>query len=165
MSVIDNVMVAFPRQTGENLLLDLLLHRKVIIEERRNAEKAMVYLDMVEIADKAFELAGDISAAEQKLLALARLLATECPLLLLDEPTSGLDPDSVRKVGNVVQEIVTRGGKTVFLVEHNLDVIRELAEIVYFMDMGQIVACGSPAELMADRKLAEVYFGESGVAQ
>ena len=159
MTVLDNVMVARPNQTGENLFLLFLHPGRVAREERENFRAALEYLQLVGLLDKAGQLAGSLSNAEQKLVAIARLLATECPILFLDEPTAALDIDSVGKVIHLIQEIAARKEKTILLVEHNLDVVRGLVKKAYFMSEGKILAEGEPAQLMADPKLAEVYFG------
>ena len=159
MTVLDNVMVARPNQTGENLFLLFLRPGRVAREERENFRAALEYLQLVGLLDKAGQLAGSLSNAEQKLVAIARLLATECPILFLDEPTAALDIDSVGRVIHLIQEIAVRKGKTILLVEHNLDVVRGLVKRAYFMSEGKILAEGEPAKLMADPKLAEVYFG------
>ncbi len=159
MTVLDNVMVARPNQTGENLFLLFFHPGRVAREERENYRAALEYLQLVGLLDKAGQLAGSLSNAEQKLVAIARLLATECPILFLDEPTAALDIDSVGKVIHLIQEIAARKEKTILLVEHNLDVVRGLVKKAYFMSEGKILAEGEPAQLMADPKLAEVYFG------
>ena len=159
MTVLDNVMVARPNQIGENLFLLFLRPGRVAREERENYRAALEYLQLVGLLDKAGQLAGSLSNAEQKLVAIARLLATECPILFLDEPTAALDIDSVERVIHLIQEIAVRKDKTILLVEHNLDVVRGLVKKAYFMSEGKILAEGEPAKLMADPKLAEVYFG------
>lgn len=159
MTVLDNVMVARPNQIGENLFLLFLRPGRVAREERENDRAALEYLQLVGLLDKAGQLAGTLSTAEQKLVAIARLLATECPILFLDEPTSALDIDSVGRLIHLIQEIAVRKGKTILLVEHNLDVVRGLVKRAYFMSEGKILAEGDPEKLMADPKLAEVYFG------
>ncbi|MCX5912020.1 MAG: branched-chain amino acid ABC transporter ATP-binding protein/permease [Deltaproteobacteria bacterium] len=159
MTVLDNVMVARPNQIGENLFLLFLRPGRVVREERENDQAALEYLQLVGLLDKAGQLAGSLSNAEQKLVAIARLLATECPILFLDEPTAALDIDSVERVIHLIQEIAFRKDKTILLVEHNLDVVRGLVKKAYFMSEGKILAEGEPAKLMADPKLAEVYFG------
>jgi branched-chain amino acid transport system permease protein len=159
MTVRDNVRVARPKQTGENLLLLFLRPRRVAREERENDRAAREYLELVGLLNKAGQLAGSLSNAEQKLVAIARLLATECPILFLDEPTAALDIDSVGRVIHLIREIAVRKEKTILLVEHNLDVVRGLVKKAYFMSEGRILAEGEPAKLMADPKLAEVYFG------
>jgi ABC-type branched-subunit amino acid transport system ATPase component/ABC-type branched-subunit amino acid transport system permease subunit len=159
MTVLDNVLVARPKQLGENLLGLFVSPGRVSREEKANYRKSLEYIQMVGLLDKAGELAGSLSNAEQKLVAVARLLATECPLLLLDEPTAALDMDSVDRVIHLIRDIAVRGKKTILLVEHNLDVVRGLVKRAYFMSEGQVLAYGPPSELMADPKLAEVYFG------
>jgi len=159
MSVLENVMVAFQDQAGENLALLFFSPRRVAEKERQNCQKAISYLNLVGLAEKADELAMNLSTAEQKLAAIARLLATECPVLLLDEPTSALDVDSVERIIKLIKRVARQTRRTVLLVEHNLDVVRGLVRKAYFMSEGKVLAYGEPSELMADPKLAEVYFG------
>jgi branched-chain amino acid transport system permease protein len=159
MSVLENVMVAFQGQIGENLPLLFFRPRQVAEEEARNYQKAISYLKLVGLGEKAGELGMNLSTAEQKLAAIARLLATECPVLLLDEPTSALDVDSVERIIKLIKRAARQTKKTVLLVEHNLDVVRGLVKKAYFMSEGNVLAYGEPAELMANPKLAEVYFG------
>lgn len=159
MTVLDNVRVARARQSGEKMLSLFFSPWKVAREERENYGKALEYLKMVGLLSKAGHLAGNLSTAEQKLVALARLMATECPVLLLDEPTSALDPESVERIIKLIRKIAKQGQKTILLIEHNLDVVRGLVEEAYFMGEGRVLASGDPASLMANPRLAEVYFG------
>lgn len=159
MSVLENVMVAFQEQAGENLALLFFSPRRVAEKERQNCQKAISYLNLVGLAEKADERAMNLSTAEQKLAAIARLLATECPVLLLDEPTSALDVDSVERIIKLIKRVARQTRRTVLLVEHNLDVVRGLVRKAYFMSEGKVLAYGEPSELMANPKLAEVYFG------
>jgi branched-chain amino acid transport system permease protein len=159
MTVLDNVRVARPKQSGEKILPLFFSPWRVAREERENYRRAFGYLKMVGLADKAGHLAGSLSTAEQKLVALARLMATECPVLLLDEPTSALDLESVERIIKLIRSIAQQGRKTILLIEHNLDVVRGLVEEAYFMSEGKVLAYGEPSALMADPKLAEVYFG------
>jgi len=155
MTVLDTVMLAQPGQQGENVLLSLLPRGG---EEGRVRRRAREYLEFVGLVGKDDELAGNLSFAEQKLLALARLLATEADLLLLDEPTSGLDPSSIERILDLIRSIA-RQGRTVCIVEHNLDVIRGTADWAFFLATGRVIAAGTPEQLFADPRLAEVYFG------
>jgi len=159
MTVLDNVLVARPKQIGEKILPLFFSPWRVAREERENYRKAFRYLSMVGLADKAGHLAGSISTAEQKLVAIARLMATECQVLLLDEPTAALDLESVERIIKLIKGIAKQGRKTILLIEHNLDVVRGLVEEAYFMSEGKVLAYGEPSALMADPKLAEVYFG------
>ena len=159
MTLLDNVLVARPKQSGEKILSLFFSPWQVAREEEENYRKALRHLKMVGLLDKAGHLAGNLSTAEQKLVALARLMATECPVLLLDEPTAALDLESVERVIKLIKSIAKQRWKTILLIEHNLDVVRGLVEEAYFMGEGRVLAYGAPASLMADPKLAEVYFG------
>jgi branched-chain amino acid transport system permease protein len=159
MTVLDNVLVARPNQDGEKLLPLFLFPGRISRQEDNNRKTSLEYLRVVGLHDRAEELVANLSAAEQKLVAIARLLATECRLLLLDEPTAALDFESVGRIISTVREIARSGGKTILLVEHNLDVVRGLVERAYFMSEGKVLACGAPIDLMNDPKLVEVYFG------
>jgi branched-chain amino acid transport system permease protein len=159
MTVLDNILVARPKQSGENIISLFFSPWRVAREERENYRKTLGYLKMVGLLDKAGQLAGGLSTAEQKLVAIARLMATECPVLLLDEPTAALDPESVERMIKLIRGIAKQGRKTILLIEHNLDVVRGLVEEAYFMSEGKVLAYGEPSALMADPKLAEVYFG------
>ncbi|HET8578209.1 MAG TPA: branched-chain amino acid ABC transporter ATP-binding protein/permease [Methylomirabilota bacterium] len=158
LTVLDNVMAAIPRQPGERLGPLFFAPRRTAQAERRNREKALAYLAFVGLADKAGELAASLAFGEQKLVALARLIATEADVLLLDEPASGVDLQWVRRILDLIRQLAA-AGKTVCIVEHNLEVVTAVADHAYFMEAGRIIAEGRPEELMADRRLAEIYFG------
>jgi branched-chain amino acid transport system permease protein len=158
MTVLDNVLVACPHQTGERVWGAFFRFGKVREEEMANRDRAMAYLKFVGLEEKAEEFAEDLSFAEQKLLSLARLLATEAKLMLLDEPTSGLDPVFMESIYPMIKELV-RYGKTVCIVEHNMDVIRAVVDELIFLNQGQVLARGTPEEIMSTPELAEIYFG------
>ncbi len=159
MTVLENVMVAGPNQTGENPFLLFVMAGKVGREERENRRRAERYLELVGLSQMTDQLVKNLSAADQKLLAFARLLATECPVLLLDEPTAALDLESVERIKKLIKILVNQEKKTILLVEHNLDIVKDLVDKAYFMSDGKILAYETPEELMRDRKLTEVYFG------
>ncbi len=158
MTVLENVMVARQGQLGENVLLGVLSPPSVRRQEAANREQAMQHLRFVRLQDKAGALAEDLSYGQQKLLAIARLLNTEADLLLLDEPMSGLDPAILRRMVELIQQLEQRG-KTICLIEHNLDVVREVCSWALFLDQGHAVAAGPAAQIMSDPGLADIYFG------
>jgi branched-chain amino acid transport system permease protein len=158
MSVVDNVLVACPKQSGEGLGRLLFQPWRVAREERENYRRAMACLGFVGLTEKAQEMAGDLAFGEQKLLALARLLATGADVLLLDEVVSGIDPASISMEMSLLHQLAA-SGKTICIIEHNLDIVRGVAELTYFLSEGRVIAVGTPSELMADRELAQIYFG------
>jgi branched-chain amino acid transport system permease protein len=122
--------------------------------------KALRHLEFVGLADRADDLVSTLAFGEQKLVALARLIATEADVLLLDEPTSGIDIDWVERMLALIAELRARG-KSICIVEHNLHVVERVADWIYFMEAGRITADGTMRELLGQERLAEVYFGSA----
>jgi ABC-type branched-subunit amino acid transport system ATPase component len=158
MRVLDNVMVAFPGQAGENPLVALLGSARYRVEESQLRVEARELLDLVGLAERADELAGSLSYGQQRLLSLARSLATRAPLLLLDEPTVGVNPEVVERIQTVLADLVRRGGRTILLVEHNMDVVMSLSDEVIVL-LGEVIASGRPDEIQQDQRVVEVYLG------
>ena len=157
MTVLENVLVAMPNQCGDRLPYVYFMPWKVRAEERANLGRAMSILEFVGLDGRAGDAAADLSYAEEKLLVVARLLATGAEALLFDEPLSGLAPNALAKVMPVFRRLA-ESGRTLCIIEHNLDVIRELCSQVVFLDEGRKLAQGTPEELMRDPDLSERYF-------
>jgi branched-chain amino acid transport system permease protein len=158
LTVLENVLLARPGGNREKLSRVLLTPVAVRREERDNQHAAAACLEFVGLEDKTTSLARELSFAEQKMLQIASLLATEADILLLDEPVSGVDPNWIAKVSELLRTLVA-GGKTLCIIEHNLDVVRDLADIAFFLDQGRVVKVDTPANLMRDEDLVELYFG------
>lgn len=158
LSVIDNVLVAIPEQPGESLSSLYGLPRHVRRVQDENIERALDHLEFVGLRERAWDDTESLAFGEQKLVSLARLAASGGDVLLLDEPASGVDRQWVEAILAFIREVAAEG-KTVCVVEHNLDVVRAVADHIYFMDSGTVIAEGSPEELMADRQLTNIYFG------
>ena len=127
-------------------------------EEAAARERAMEVLEFFGLAARAHELAEDLAYPEQKLLSMARMLATDADVLLLDEPTSGLDTESMARIVPMVRRLVERG-KTVLLIEHNMELIAQLSDEVVFLHQGSVLARGSAEQITRDPALTEIYFG------
>ncbi len=158
LSVLDNVAMAVPGQPGESPMVLLARPLHAISAERRTRERAREALDFVGLADRANEVVGNMSFGDQKLVAIARLLATDCTILLLDEATSGIDPWAVEGVIEVILRLKTLG-RTTCLIEHSLHFVERLADHAIFLDQGRVLAEGSFDELTKQEHLAEIYFG------
>jgi len=158
MSVLENVLLGCATPAGENVFGLFLRAGTVRAEEQRARDRAMEVLSLFGLTDRAHELAEDLAYAEQKLLSMARIFATDAPVLLLDEPTSGLDSESLGRIIPMVRRLVDHG-KTILLIEHNMELISELADQVVFLHQGRVLAAGPPAEITSDPALTEIYFG------
>jgi ABC-type branched-subunit amino acid transport system ATPase component len=157
MSVLENVLVALPRQGGDRLLMLFLRPLLVRREDRANAGKAMAILDFIGLQERAYDLAGDLSYAEEKLLVVARLIATEADVLLFDEPLSGLDATAMQKIIELLRRLA-QSSKTVCIIEHNLEAIRTACDHLVYLDEGRVLAQGDPNALMRDPELVRRYF-------
>jgi ABC-type branched-subunit amino acid transport system ATPase component len=158
LSVLDNVLVAFSRQHGENPIKCLFRRPQISRQERDNVTKAQDWLDYVGLGEFITKNGEDLSYGQQKLLALARLLAAEVEVFLLDEPTAGVHPERISMLLNLTQRLADEG-KTVIVIEHNMSVVTQLADWVYFMDRGKIVTSGRPDVVLQDRQVRSAYLG------
>ncbi|GMB82583.1 amino acid ABC transporter ATP-binding protein [Shinella zoogloeoides] len=135
----------FPHLTVlENCTLAPILARKVPIEEAEAT--AMTYLKRVRIPEQALKFPGQLSGGQQQRVAIARALCMKPKILLFDEPTSALDPEMIKEVLDVMVELAN-DGMTMICVTHEMGFARQVADRVIFMDKGEIVEEGRPAEL------------------
>ncbi len=155
----ENVAVYAQPVASGSLARTLLAPAGRLRERRASIEAARAALDYVGAAGLERRYARDLSYAEQKLVSIARLLAMESQVLLLDEPASGVDDAGRERLMRLVERLAA-DGRTVCLIEHNLDVVRRLAERVVFLAQGTVVADGDPGEILASAELAEIYLGE-----
>ena len=158
MSVLDNVTVYLPSRTDENPFRPIVRPFRTAAEIRLRRGEAMTVLEDVGLAHRASATARNLSYGEQKLLCVARLLASRADLLLLDEPTSGLSAQALESMIEVVLRL-KQAGRSFLVVEHNTAIVRRLADCVVFLHQGHVLAQGDPAAIIADPKLGEIYFG------
>ena len=158
MNSLQNVMLGVQEQTGERLGPLFLAPGAVRRREDEVREEAMEWLRFVGMDAFANETAGALSFGQSKLVALARVLATNADVLLLDEPASGIDRQWVDAMLGLIEK-VREQGRTVCIVEHNLMVVDRLADHTYFMELGRITDEGTFTELTSSPRLAEAYFG------
>jgi len=153
--VLDNVLMACPNQHGERLLT-ALLRFSVAGEEARNRTVAMRLLRFVGLDCRAFELTGELSYGQQKLLTLACCLATGAPILLFDEPVTGVHPEMAARILSLLQEL-RAAGKLILFIEHDISAVRQVADFVVVMDQGNIIAQGLPGEILERSEIVEAY--------
>lgn len=145
------------RQRGDRLLPLFLRPLLVLREDARNARLAMAILEYIGLKERAFDRAGDLSYAEEKLLVVARLIATEAEVLLFDEPLSGLDATAMQKIIDLLRRLA-RANKAICIIEHNLEAIRTACAHLIYLDEGRALAEGDPEGLMRDPDLVRRYF-------
>jgi ABC-type branched-subunit amino acid transport system ATPase component len=126
--------------------------------DKRLAETRRV-LETTGLIGKRLKRAADLAYAERKFLSLARIMATKARLWLLDEPASGLDLSSYDRFLEILRTAV-KSGVTVCIIEHNLEIVVALSDRIAFLDRGRLLADGDPKDVLADPKLAAIYFGD-----
>lgn len=155
LTALENVAVGFSKQFGENPLLSVLRPKAVFKSDQRKLAKAREILDFVGLGDKSHLWAGSLSYGQQKLVALARLIAMDCEVIMLDEPTSGIHPAMIETLLSLIDKLAHQRGKTIIMVEHNLDVVRRIGDWVYMMLRGKLEAFGKPNEVLRDASLSQ----------
>ena len=153
-----NLRLFLDMTVRENVLVALESDMSVNFWSRANLGPVERVLRRVGLWEQREKMAGELSYAERKFLSLARVLATGAPCLLLDEPASGLDGPSLRLFHELIREFKDGGG-TVLLIEHNLDIVRDVSDRIVFLDKGRIAAAGTPDEIFSNPVLGELYFG------
>ena len=134
----------FPHLTAaENLMLAPRLVRKIPRKEAR--ELAMHYLERVHIPEQADKYPAQLSGGQQQRVAIARSLCMKPEIMLFDEPTSALDPEMIKEVLDVMVELA-RDGMTMIVVTHEMGFARSVADVVVFMDNGEIVEQAPPQD-------------------
>jgi ABC-type branched-subunit amino acid transport system ATPase component len=154
LTVLENVLLARPNPLGETWYGAIFSRwQKSELKER---EIAMQWLQFVGLASQANELAGALSYGQQKLLTLACCLAFGADLLLLDEPVSGVAPATIEQLVDYIRQL-PKMGKTVVFIEHNLEVVKQLADWVVVMDEGKVISEGKWDVVSQDAKVLEAY--------
>ena len=122
-------------------------------------EKAEAMLEFVGLYEKRLLISGDLSFGQQKLLEFAMALMNEPEVLLLDEPTAGINPTLINGLIDRLKQANTEMGITLFVIEHNMRVIMNLAEHIYCLANGKVLSEGSPDEIQNDQRVIDAYLG------
>ena len=159
MTVLENVMTGQHTRSRYGFLEAALRLPKSYREEEAISLKAMRYLNLVGLGTHAEQNALSLPLGQQKLLAIARALATEPYLLLLDEPGAGLNRLEKQELSDLIHRI-RELGVSVILVEHDMPLVMGLAEWIIVLDSGRKIAEGTAAQVQKDRRVISAYLGE-----
>jgi branched-chain amino acid transport system ATP-binding protein len=159
MSVLENLMLVRPNQSGESIWTTWLLPGRVSKEEESNFVKATQVLEFVELIHLRDELAANLSGGQKKLLELARTLMCDPRMILLDEPGAGVNRVLMRKLAGDIERLRRELGITFFVIEHDMDLVTQLCDRVIVMSEGAKLAEGTPEQVKADERVLDAYLG------
>jgi len=159
MTVLENVMVGRHPRTRSGFLATGLRLPSMRREERNLRERARYLLDFVNLGDQADLPAGALPLGKQKILEIARALATEPVLLLLDEPAGGLNMRETEELGELIQRIRSLG-VTIILVEHDMNLVMDISERILVLYYGKSLASGTPQEIKDNPEVVQAYLGD-----
>jgi len=156
LSVLENVRLAVQatRQTGLNLW-------SIWSDQRALTQRAQAILESVSMADKQGLPVASLPHGDQRKLEVALLMALDPQVNMFDEPTAGMSHDEAPVILNLIRQLKQDRSKTILLVEHKMDVVRELADRIIVLTNGTLVADGLPAEVIASPVVQEAYLGIS----
>jgi branched-chain amino acid transport system ATP-binding protein len=158
MTVLENMMVAAAGQPGERIWA-LAAPFLVRTREREIEAHARELLGLVRLDGHADDYAGTLSGGQRKLLDFARVLMTKPRMVMLDEPMAGVNPTLGLQLLDRVRELRESEGLTFLLIEHDLEVVMAVSDLVHVMNSGAVIASGTPDEVRKDATVIDAYLG------
>ncbi len=162
LSVLDNVLCGLTVQAKDSLWQALLRPPGLRHQERRLKLLALEALDMFGLTGKMDLPAGVLPYGDKKRVELARVFVSQPVLALLDEPVAGLNPEETAEIAGLLRQLRQKG-KTMLLVEHDMELVMGVADQVVVLDGGKLIASGSPEEIRVNPLVLEAYLGRMSV--
>ena len=161
MTVLENVMIGRHCRTSAGLIGAIAKNRSQRKEEKKIVEDSYAVLEKIGLAEFVNEFAKNLPYGAQRRLEIARAMATEPFLLLLDEPAAGMNPKETADLMDLILKIRDTG-LDIFLVEHDMQLVMGISDMITVLDYGQKIAEGTPREIQNNEAVIEAYLGSGG---
>lgn len=159
LTIEENVLCAFDPQSRYSVFGGLIPTPNRFREEKRGRLLARKYLDVVGMADKKDERPENLSYGNQRKVEIARALMCNPKVLLLDEPAAGLTPTEVMELTDLIKRISQEFGFAILLIEHRLDLVMSISDLIHVQNFGQTIAVGTSEAVQHDPAVIEAYLG------
>jgi branched-chain amino acid transport system ATP-binding protein len=159
LTVLDNIRLAKHTRIKYGFWSGIFRTKAYHLEESKIEAECMELLKLFKLDDKFDFLAKNLSYGAQRKLEMARALATGPKLLLLDEPAAGMNPTETRDLTELIHFIRDQFKIAIILIEHDMKLVMEIAEKIFVLDYGNLIASGTPSEIQNNKKVIEAYLG------
>jgi branched-chain amino acid transport system ATP-binding protein len=162
LTALENVMLGGSSKVRSGLVSQSLAMPWTDIETERSRVRALEVMTELGIVDEAARLPGELPYPVQKRVALARALVSDPKVLLLDEPAGGVSAADMAELGRLIRSWVP--DRTVLLVEHHMELVMSVCDLIWVLDAGKVIASGTPDQVRNDPAVLAAYLGEDGAA-
>ncbi len=162
MTVLENLMVVPGQQTGESILNTWFKREQIKIEEEVIKEKAIEVIEFLNLSHLTYELAGNLSGGQKKLLELGRTMMVDAKIVLLDEVGAGVNRTLLNDIADTIIKLNKEKNYTFFMIEHDMSFLSKLCDKVIVMTEGSVLLEGSIEEVTQNEEVIEAYLGRGG---
>ena len=159
MTVLENLMVVPGLQTGEKILNTWFQRKRIENEEKAIKEKALEVINFLKLDHLTYELAGNLSGGQKKLLELGRTMMVEAKIVLLDEVGAGVNRTLLNDITDIIKKLNYEKNYTFFMIEHDMNFLSKLCDKVIVMTEGSVLVEGGIDEIKKNEKVIEAYLG------
>jgi ABC-type branched-subunit amino acid transport system ATPase component len=160
LTVLENLMLYSPRNAGETLLGALAGGAAVRAAEARVRDEALAVAQRLRLSEVIDNCASDLSGGQKKLLEIGRVIMARPRMILLDEPAAGVNPSLTKVIASHIRDLAA-DGMTVLIIEHDMELVRDLCDPVVVMVDGRTLVEGAFAEVTGDSRVQEAYLGNT----